>query len=155
MKFRNGIALVAAALTLAACDTLYGVSRSADLTAPLEQACVRRVVETTPGVAAVDYRESHSGKGLFHPTPWSYAYSYRGKAGSKVAGTLTITTEYDGRSQFRDTLWQINAKPPQEAVDATRPVMRRIEAALAQRCGLRPAAIPETCRGVACPTLSE
>lgn len=154
MKSRNAITLIAAALSLGACDSLYGVSRSADWNAPVEAACVRHAMETTPGVAFVDDRELQSGKGLFHPTPWISGYSYRGEPGSKVHGALEISKDHDGPYHLRHMLWQINAKPPQDEIDATRPVMRRIEAALASQCGVT-VPMKETCRGVACPTLAK
>ena len=150
-------AALAAALTLAGCDFIYGVTRIADLESPIELACVQHTIETVPGIVSVEARSDHSGKGLFHPTPWVYSYLYSGAPGSNIRGALQIYREYDGKFSYHNMLLQMNERPPQEAIDATRPVMRAIEKKLAANCGVAtlPAEVREDCNGVACKSLGE
>jgi hypothetical protein len=145
-------AILSLALPLASCDTIYGVGRGAPLDTKPELACVERTIRTTPGIADVEFRSDHSGKGLFHPVPWTYSYLYRGQDGSNIAGSLQIVETYDGAITMDQSLWEMNTPPPQTWIDATRPVMRAVEIRLAEQCGVRdlPSRIEETCRGVLC-----
>jgi hypothetical protein len=147
-------ALVALALSscLASCDIFYGVMRTAELDEQLSLDCVRHVVETTSGINRVQFSESHEGKGLFHPTPWNYVYFFAGAPDSHVIGVLQIYKDYQGHFSYDDHLMDINRKPPQADIDATRPVMRAIEQNLAVQCGVAelPARVKEVCQGVAC-----
>jgi hypothetical protein len=150
-------AILVLALPLAGCDILYGVGRGAQLDKKPELACVEETIRATPGITEVKFESDHSGKGLFHPAPWTYSYLYRGKDGSNIIGSLQIVETYDGAVTMGQSLWQLNAPPPQAWVDATRPVMRAIEMRLAERCGIRdlPSRIKETCDGVRCLPLDQ
>jgi hypothetical protein len=150
-------AMLSLALPLASCDIVYGVGRGAPLDTKPELACVERVIRATPGIAEVEFRSYHSGKGLFHPVPWTYSYLYHGKDGSYITGALQIVENYDGAVTLGQSLWTFNAPPPQTWIDATRPVMRVIEMRLAEQCGIRdlPLHIKETCHGVQCTPLDE
>ena len=147
------IALVSSlAFGVSGCDFLYGVMRDAPIDTELSLDCVRQVVETTPGIEKVSYEARHDGKGLFHPEPWAYNYFYSGTPESHIVGNLQIKKEYDARLSYHDTLLAINQKPPQAGIDATRPVMKAMEARLAAQCGITelPARVKETCQGVIC-----
>ena len=140
------------AMVVSGCDTIYGVTREAGLEADIQLDCVRRVVASTPGITNLDYDASHDGKGLFHPTPWVYNFSFAGTPESNIIGILQIYKEYDGKLSYHDALVMINRKPLQRWIDATRPVMREIEDQLASRCGATglPDDVKETCQGVVC-----
>jgi hypothetical protein len=60
--------------------------------------------------------------------------------------------DYTGNLQITDHLMEINRKPPQEDIDATRPVMKALEERLEKQCGIvgLAASIKEACRGVEC-----
>jgi hypothetical protein len=139
-------------VSLSGCDFVYGVTRNAKLDTEPSQECVSRVIKNSPGVTQVRYEARHDGKGLFHPSPWVYNYLYRGTPENHVVGVLQITKEYDGQLSYHDTLLDLNIKPPQAEIDATRPVMRKIEVELENQCGAvgLPANIKETCTGVLC-----
>jgi hypothetical protein len=147
-----GFGVVGLALILSGCDFVYGVSREAPLETEISVDCVKRAIESTPAIEKVDYEASHTGKGLFHPTPWVYTYEFRGSPQSNISGVLQVYKEYDGKLFYRDYLESLNFKPPQAWIDATRPVMRGIEERLAMQCGADalPARVKETCNGVTC-----
>src|ERR1700712_3322125 len=112
--------------------------------------CVQQAIRNTAGVVDVTYKASHTGEGLFEPTPWIYTYGFAGKPGSNIIGFLQLEKDYQGHFTYRNTLLGLNTKPPQAQIDATRPVMRAIELALAEHCGLTelPARVREDCIGV-------
>ena len=141
-----------AAFLLTGCDPIYGVMRKADLDSAPPLECVRHAVEAAPGVVSVDNKESHTGKGLFHPTPWVYSYFYHGAPSSNVVGVLQLYKDYEGRFSYKNYLWRMHEPPTQAAIDATRPVMRAIEKNLALQCGITELAsgVREDCTGVAC-----
>ena len=149
---RLGFGVIGIALILSGCDFVYGVDRAAPLDKEISTDCVKRVMESTPGIEKVDYEASHTGKGLFHPTPWVYTYQFRGSPHSNVMGVLQVAKEYDGTFSYRNYLESLNSKPPQAWIDATRPVMHEIEKRLAMQCeaDTLPAHIKETCTGVIC-----
>ena len=147
------IALVSSlAFGISGCDFVYGVMRDAPIDTELSLDCVRQVVETTRGIDKVSYEARHDGKGLFHPEPWTYNYFYIGTPESHIVGALQIYKEYDGHLSYHNSLMDINTKPPQVEIDATRPVMRAIEMRLSSQCGVNnlPSRVKESCTGVLC-----
>jgi|SRR6185437_10394721 hypothetical protein len=151
-------AIVGALSLLTACDPIYGVRRDARLEKLPQLDCVIRVMRLTPGVATVDKMQFETGRELtltgLHKPGVAYAYSYRGADGSHVRGDIQFVTSWRGPVDFSDTLLRMWERPPQEDVDATRPVMRNIETALSNQCEVSElrSSIRERCVGVKCPS---
>ncbi|RMD81355.1 MAG: hypothetical protein D6815_12000 [Candidatus Dadabacteria bacterium] len=142
------------ALTLAGCDFFYGVSRVASLEQTLPATCVESAIRSVPTVSEVRH-ERRSGSrpltltGIQDPDRLDYFYYKTSKAGA----TLLIRTDYKGRVELSQHLIHINRKPPQEDIDAIRPVMLEIELALERLCEIAglSESIEEYCLGVECP----
>jgi len=141
-------------LLLTGCDPGYGVYRSARVPFMPPVALVGSVVKETPGVDSVDYRASEGGRpltvtGIKSPDQ-VHTFSYRG--GTNVNGSLQFVVNYKGRVEYSQSLMTLGRRPPQEWIDATRPVMLQIEGGLEHRCGLTnlSASVQETCLGVRC-----
>jgi hypothetical protein len=154
------LAMFLIAASLGGCDVLYGVRRQATLESmpPLE--CVAAVVSSAPGVISVE-KEAHSGgtaitlSGLKKPASSVHSFVFRGSNASHIQGVLQVHQDHTGKIVFANTLLSINVRPPQEQVDATRAVMKGIEATLERDCGMSrlSADISEKCRGVVCQSM--
>jgi hypothetical protein len=157
---RISAVLLPSLLILSGCDTLYGVSRTAKLERQPSLECVASVVSTTSGVTTVE-RKSYQGgvavtlSGLKEPASIVNNFFYRGKEGSNIVGALQILQDHEGKITFTHSLMDINRKPPQIEVDASRPVMKRIEERLAAECGIGQLTdrVKEKCNGVSCEKL--
>jgi hypothetical protein len=117
-------------------------------------ATVGTVVRETPGVDDVEYRSSEGGRpltltGIKSPDQ-VHTFSYRG--GSNVHGSLQFVVDYKGRVEYSQSLMCLGRRPPQEWINATRPVMLQIEARLEESCGLTnlQSSVEEICHGVKC-----
>jgi len=141
---------------------MYGVTRSAAIAEmpPLE--CIRTALQSLPSVASVDYKHVEGGavvtlSGLKRPAFTSDSFRYLGTDGSHVVGVLAIGMNYGQVLKLSDSLTQINVRPPQADIDATRPVMAEVEERVELSCGvvgLR-TKILESCRGVSCKPIGE
>lgn len=139
-------------VTLSACDFVYGVRRYSKINDLPQLDCVDQVIRGTPGVASVEERKEPTDRD--YPPVDVYNFRYHGTEGSSVEGVVQFVTRR-GAVEFEDTDLRLNAKPPQRQIDATRPVMRRIETNLINQCGLILASpIREKCSGVQCPALA-
>jgi hypothetical protein len=140
-------AVSALALTVAGCDSSYGVNRTARLDSLPSLTCVHRAIETSPGVAFVQQNSSED----------VYTFTYGGTEGSHIRGALQLIMRNSRDVSFSQSLMMLGIYPPQQDIDATRPVMQRIEEALASKCGIAqlPAQIKEQCSGVTCPPLTK
>ena len=144
------------ALETSSCDFIYGVNRRTAIPAAPDFTCVERVIREAPGVDDVRYAQTEGGRrltwtGLQRPIQ-VHTFVYRD---GQILGALQVTIEYDGETEFSQTLLDINRKPPQAMVDATRPVMLWIEQRLESECGMSglTARIKERCPGVECPVV--
>jgi len=146
-EMRALAAVSALALSVAGCDASYGVSRTARLDSLPPLTCVQRAIETSPGVAFV--QEVTSGA--------VYTFTYSGTEGSHIRGALQLIMRDSGDVSFSQSRVMLGNYPPQQDIDATRPVMQRIEEALASKCSIAqlPAQIKEQCSGVTCPPLTK
>ena len=151
----SAILLLSAAL--AGCDTLYGVRRQAQITSLPSIDCVKGVLTATPGILAVE-EVTYSGgaaitlSGLKEPATISHSFIYRGSQASHIGGMLQLTQDHRGYMSFVHSRQNLNSRPAQAEIDATRPVMRVIEQRVAIECGVPnlPTQIREICIGVQC-----
>lgn len=147
-------------LALPACDSVYAVNRSARLDALPALDCVQAAIAATPGVAEVRRGQARTGReqtltGLHSPGTADY-FIYRGAEGSNVRGVVQLEAEGRRSVHFSQHLVRVNAEVPAADIEASRPVMRRIERQLADRCGLSEvAAVREQCLGLDCPPLAD
>ena len=147
-------------MLLGGCDILYGVMRRAPLESMPSLSCVSTVIASAPGVVTLRMNIDSGGtaitlSGFKSPASTSYNFAYRGADSSHIIGMLQIELNHAGVATFSDSLLGLNWIPPQEQIDATRPVMKYIEEHLAHDCGIAqlPARINEHCHGVKCPVL--
>jgi hypothetical protein len=113
---------------------------------------IKEVIETTPGIDEVHYKFTEGGRSLtstgIKPPSQVYNFWYRG--GTNVHGSLRFIVDYKGTVDYSQSLVEMDSRPPQKWVDATRPVMIAIEARLERECGLTnlSASVTEWHRGV-------
>jgi hypothetical protein len=147
--------LLAVFVSLAACDPIYGVSRRATVGHMPDPVKVRSIVQHTPGVKSVRYQQIEGSKPLtlggIQPATAVHTFIYTG--GSDVHGVLQFTVDYRKRIAYSQTLLQMFQPPPQQWIDATLPVMKRIELRLQAEAGLPglQSAVVQRCDGVVCP----
>jgi hypothetical protein len=154
---KRRIDIIGLCLIITGCDVMYGTLRKAPLPSVPSLDCVQRVVESTPGIIKVNYSHDEAGtavtlSGLKSPASITYNYFYRGEEDTHIIGVLQIHKDYRGIVSLSQNLFDINKKPPQSDIDASRPVMAHIEQHLESECGMTGlvASIKETCRGVTC-----
>jgi hypothetical protein len=109
---------------------------------------VHQAIEASPGVAFVRYDATSEAV---------YTFTYGGTEESHIRGALQLIMRNSRDDSLSQPLMMLGIYPPQQDIDATRPVMQHIEAALASQCGIvqLPARIEEQCSGVTCSPLTE
>jgi hypothetical protein len=149
----NRILIAGIALACTGCDTISGLQRRAAVQSLPVADCAVAAIGSVEGVRDVKHRSEVGGRPLtlrgLKPPDQIERYSYRF---SGLSTNLYFLRQYDGKVDFHSTLICMNCVPPQEDIDAIRPVMRKVEAALASQCGLAelPAAVRESCTNVSC-----
>lgn len=124
--------------SLSACDPIYGVRRSSPIHSDPTTECVERVLRATPGIQTVEYKHWTGERpltwtGIKSPTLVE-AFIYQGP--SNVRGVLQYTKDYSGRLTFEQSDVRMGGVPSQEEINATRPIMIKVEHALESQCGL-------------------
>jgi hypothetical protein len=143
----RSLALMLLSVAFTACDPAYGVWRHAYVGTVPDPARVRAIVQNTPGVDSVNYRHHKGG----FPTMEEFYFDYSG--GSKVHGELVFMIDSRKRFRYSQSLISLLEPPPQEYVDATLPVMKRIELRLEREPGLSDlqSLVTQDCVRVVCP----
>lgn len=153
---RSNLIALAACAALSACDYIHGVNRWADLAEMPPLDCVERALIATPGVEEVQEWAVEGGRTLTHegfaPPDRTYYFRFRGAKEADILGVVSIHRSGLGDIRFSNTLLEINRRPPQHYIDATRPVMFAIERQLTDMCGMSELAsnVTEHCSGVTC-----
>jgi hypothetical protein len=143
--------LVAAALgatLLASCEASFGVFRTAELSVAPSASCVRDVIAAIPEIETVDVRTAKEAYG--RPTT---RFGYHGVApGAQVHGEIVLQT-VDDRVMF-SSYAITGVPPPQSYIDATRPIMVRIERNLIETCNMEELRhVEEVCSRANCPPI--
>jgi hypothetical protein len=143
----RALVLVAFSLGLVGCDPAYGVWRHASVEHMPDPSKVRAIVQNTPGIDKVTYRHYHGG---FPPTTEDY-FDYRG--GSEVGGELLFRIDSRKRIEYSQSCMSLLEPPRQQYIDATLPVMKRIELRLEREAGFPglQSSVKQDCIRVVCP----
>ena len=147
---RLAATVLVSVFALQGCDVLYGVRREAYVTSVPSLDCIEAAISSVPGVASIE-RPMWPRTGT-RSSPPPYYFVYRGAPDSHLQGVAQVQIEESGKLSFQNSLMDINRRPPQAEIDATRPAMQAIERALEERCGVDglTSSIKEVCRGVEC-----
>lgn len=131
-------AVISGTALLTGCDYTYGVRRSAGVHRLPDLNAVRAEIRRYPEIGAVELQEEKGSRPLtltgIKQADEVYYLSYRG--GENVRGTLMFTRNYKGEVRYDQYLIEINRRPPQAWIDATWPVMKKIERDLETHFGL-------------------
>jgi len=127
------------ALALSGCDTISGVSRTAAVHKLPDFDQLRARIEGYPEVSKVKFWEREGGRPLtltgIKKADQVYYLSYSG--GEDVRGILTFKRNYNAEVQYNQSLTAMNSRPPQAMIDASWPVMKKIEKDLEENFGLQ------------------
>lgn len=139
--------LVAAILTLSACDSFQGVSRVTRANTAVPHECIGQALTRTAGVKDVKYLLASDAAAYQHHF---YDYEYKGMKVrlavlERTSGSTTISHQY---------LANMRA-PPQSEIDRVRPLMAEVERSAALACTATDSLgeTNEECRGVKCEPL--
>lgn len=141
---------------LTACDTISGVTRhSNDIgSIPVDAyQCVADVIGNMEDVVLVRYTVEKGSRpltltGIQDPdVVHSYWYRYNG-----IGSGIQLIKKYHGGVEYYQSHIYINRIPPQADIDVIRPVMVRIENAIADQCGITilTTRVTERCSNVRC-----
>jgi hypothetical protein len=128
---------VLAALLISGCDTIYGVRRAAKIQTLPDLQQVKAKIESYPEINEVKFRQTAGSQpitltGLKKAEEVFYLY-YAG--GENIRGTLMFIRNYKGEVSYDQSLYMMHRHPPQPWIDATWPVMKRIERDLEESFG--------------------
>jgi hypothetical protein len=125
-------------IAVSGCDTISGVSRSAKIHALPDLQAVNARIESYPEVKEVKLWDAAGGRPLtltgIKKADELFYLSYTDSA--NVRGTLMFTRDYKGAVLYSQYLIMMNRRPPQPWIDATWPVMKKIERDLEVSFGL-------------------
>ncbi len=132
------LALSSAAFVLSGCVTMYGVSRDASVHRLPDLRAVKERIESYPEVKQVILEETEGGRPLtftgIQKADEVFHLIYTDHV--DVQGFLTFIRDYSGDVTYSQSLTTSNRRPPQSKIDATWPIMKRIEQDLARDFGL-------------------
>lgn len=147
----------ALSVCVSACDTVYGVHRSAPIYADPTPQCVERVLRGMPEITTVRHNQVVGGRPItwsgVHEPAFIQNFFYQGP--NHVIGVLQYSRDYKGKMLLWQSNIDVNRVPPQEDVTATRPVMKHVEIALEAQCGLSALTtrVTEWCHKEQCPAI--
>jgi hypothetical protein len=131
---------IAALLTLllTACDFIYGVSRSGPVSRVPDMERLKARIRSYPEVDKVELKSNLGGRpltltGIKSPDQLEYL-NYSGK---DVWASILFSKDYKGRVTYSQSHMSINAPPSQSRINATWPVMLRVEHDLELHFGLQ------------------
>ena len=129
--------VVVTALSVSACDPIYGIATTATLKSPVNVECIDSAIRETAGVGVVHRGYDEDTSYEIAPTPGNVttrnSYWTYGDDGSAI---LQITQ--NNRSvEYSNGRQRMGVKIPPSAIEAYIPLMRRVNAKVESRCGLR------------------
>ncbi len=130
--------LALASLFVSGCDYIYGVSRGAYTHTLPDLPAVKARIESYPEVKKVKYWEAEGSRPItftgIKKADEVYYLTYTDE--NNVHGTLMFERDYKGEVSYSQYLIELNRKPPQAWIDATWPVMLKLENDLIEDFGL-------------------
>lgn len=114
---------------LSGCDSISGVNRGAFVHTLPDLPKVKAQIETYPEIKEVRFETSEGGRpltltGIKKPDQVFYLFYTDNK---DIHGTLMFIQDYKGEVSYSQYLISMNRRPPQKWIDATWPVMKKVE----------------------------
>jgi len=125
------------ALIITGCDSVGGIRHYAKLDSAPPLDCVESTLRSVSGVSNVSFNEEDGGRpltisGIKSPNK-IYRFSY---SADELQGNFYFSVNYKNEADYTHTYMYINSTPPQEEVDIIFPIIKDIERALFQTCGI-------------------
>jgi hypothetical protein len=125
-------------IVFAGCDTISGVTRGAKVHALPDLHALKTKIESYPEVKEVKLWDAAGSRPLtltgIKKADEVFYLSYTDRV--DVRGTLMFIRDYKGEVSYSQYLIMMNRRPPQSWIDATWPVMKKIERDLEESFGL-------------------
>lgn len=133
------LTIVSALTLVSGCDTVSGVTRDSEVHVMPNLMAVKERIESYPEVKEVKFWQRKGGRPItltgLREADESFFLSYTDRL--NVHGTLCFNQDHQGEVTYSQSLIDINRSPPQSWIDATWPVMKKIELDLIEEFGLR------------------
>jgi len=134
----SALVVLFATMVVSGCDTISGVTRTATIRSLPDLKKVKARLETYPEIKDVRFEERVGSRPLtlsgIKPPDEVFYLHYSGHEG--VRGSLWFERNFKGEVKYHQSLLSINRRPPQSTIDATWPVMKKIESDLENLFGL-------------------
>lgn len=137
MRVIVAIGLAAVSLTLASCESFYGLSTWTELPAQPDVACVDTALRGVEGLTRVDHQQGeHSTREVFpHPGMTRIVSDVWVYEAGPTGGLLQILNS-GGYVTYQNGRTQMNARFPPGDLEAYAPVMARVNEAMQRSCGI-------------------
>jgi hypothetical protein len=121
--------VVLLSLVQSGCDTINGVRRSAYLHTLPDLEKVKSRIEAYPEITEVTFKESEGSRpltfaGIQQPDRVFHLFYTDSK---DVSGSLMFISNFKNEVYYSQSLFYRNSRPSQKRIDATWPVMKKIE----------------------------
>ena len=119
------------------CDTFHGITREADVHKLPEFSAVIAHIRKYPEIDEVKYLQKSGGRPLtfsgIQSATQVYYITYKGS--EDIFGSIHFTEDYNGNIVFHQSLVYLNRPVPEKMIEATLPIMERIEKDLEEKFG--------------------
>ncbi len=137
-RARFFVAALALLGALAGCiDQIYGIRRAAEVSEQPSLECIEAAIRSVDGIEDVRHEARQGGRTLtltgLRPGDELYYFAY---TSGEVGATLLVTIDHEGNVTLDQHKVSVNRPVPREELEAVRPLMIRIEAAIEERCGV-------------------
>jgi len=138
IKILEKLYIVVLFAVLAGCDTPYGIMREADISRCPARKEVESLLLSIPEIQTVEYSQQQGGIPLSvkgHRRP-DIVHTYHYSDAANVHGTLQFVVNWSDAVSYSQTLISLNERPPQKWIDATLPVMMKVEELIESDLGI-------------------
>ncbi|MDZ7924919.1 MAG: hypothetical protein U5M23_12905 [Marinagarivorans sp.] len=124
-------------LVITGCDSVGGIRHYANLEKMPSVECVEQALKSVSDVSNVTLTKEEGGRpltigGIKQPNK-IYRFSY---SVGELLGNFYFSLNYENKADYTHTYMYINATPPQSEIDVILPVIKQIESALFEKCGI-------------------
>lgn len=138
-------------LTIAGCDTHYGVTRTAKIDRFIDHQCIYRSLQSVEQISIIKYDFMGGNPEMTPEMQDAYARHRYHYTVDKENSFVSVLTNNNG-TEITLFSRKNQRPPPQEHVNIIRPVMDKVQTAISEHCKIEklPSLVKETCTKVKC-----